>query len=173
MLKDLSDETVHHIGERVQEFKEKEDIVLVSIHWGGNWGYAIPTEQIDFAHKLIDEAGVDILHAHSSHHVKGIEIYKGKPVLYGCGDFLNDYEGIRSHEEYRNDLSLMYFVCIDPGTGKLVSLRMIPTQVRKFKVNLAKRADAEWLLDVLNRESKRFGTRIKLDEDNSFRLTLY
>jgi len=40
----------------VLEFKEKKDIVLVSIHWGSNWGYEIPTEQIDFAHKLIDEA---------------------------------------------------------------------------------------------------------------------
>ena len=61
VLKDLSDKTVQHIGERVLEFKEKEDIVMVSIHWGSNWGYEIPTEQIDFAHKLIDEAGVDIL----------------------------------------------------------------------------------------------------------------
>ncbi|MFC2115890.1 CapA family protein [Bacteroidota bacterium] len=173
LLKDLSDKTVQHIGERVLEFKEKEDIVLVSIHWGSNWGYEIPSEQIEFAHKLIDEAGVDILHAHSSHHVKGIEIYKGKPVLYGCGDFLNDYEGIRSHEEFRNDLSLMYFVSMDPVTGKLVSLRMVPTQIRKFKVNLAERADVKWLLDVLNRESKRFGTRIELQEDNSFQLSLF
>ena len=173
MLKDLSDKTVQHIGERVLEFKEKGDIVLISIHWGSNWGYEIPPDQIDFAHKLIDEAGVDILHAHSSHHVKGIEIYKGKPILYGCGDFVNDYEGIRSHEEYRNDLSLMYFVCMDPGSGKLISLRMIPTQIRKFKVNLAKRADVKWLLDVLNMECKRFGSRIELQEDNSFQLSLF
>jgi len=67
----------------------------------------------------------------------------------------------------------MYFVCIEPGTGKLISLRMIPTQIRKFKVNLAKRPDVKLLLDVLDRESKRFGTRIELQEDNSFRLFLY
>lgn len=31
--------------------------------------------------KLIDEAGVDVIHEHSSHHVKGIEVYKERPIL--------------------------------------------------------------------------------------------
>ena len=62
---------------------------------------------------LIDNAAVDIIHGHSSHHIKGIEIYKGKPVIYGSGDFINDYEGIGGHEYFRGDLSLMYFVTFD------------------------------------------------------------
>ena len=65
----------------------------------------------------------------------------------------------------------MYFVGMDPGTGKLISMRMIPTQIRKFKVNRANIEDTKWLLDVLNRESKMFGTKIELQEDNSFRLS--
>jgi len=76
--------------------------VVASIHWGDNWGYEI-------AHNLIDHAGVDIIHGHSSHHAKGIEVWHGKPVIYGCGDFINDYEGIGGNEKYRSDLSLMYF----------------------------------------------------------------
>ena len=36
---------------------------------------------------------MDVIHGHSSHHVKAIEVYNGKLVLYGCGDFRNDYEG--------------------------------------------------------------------------------
>jgi poly-gamma-glutamate synthesis protein (capsule biosynthesis protein) len=63
--------------------KQEGHIVVVSIHWGGNWGYRAPQEEIDFAHHLIDEARVDIIHGHSSHHVKGIEVYRNKLILYG------------------------------------------------------------------------------------------
>ena len=66
--------------------------------------------QSQLAHSLLDEAGVDVIHGHSSHHVKGIEVYKGKAILYGCGDFLTDYEGIQGYEEFRDDLVLMYFL---------------------------------------------------------------
>jgi poly-gamma-glutamate synthesis protein (capsule biosynthesis protein) len=167
LLKDLSDNTVLHIKEKVQEVKREGDIVIVSIHWGSNWGYEISSDQIKFAHKLVDDAGVSIIHGHSSHHVKGIEVYKDRAIIYGCGDFLNDYEGIRGHEHYRDDLSLMYFVSVEPLTGKLTGLRMIPTQIKYFKVNKARGRDALWLKTILNREGRKFGTRVELNEDNS------
>ncbi|UCH80070.1 MAG: CapA family protein, partial [Nitrospiraceae bacterium] len=75
-----------------------------------------PSDQKEFARKLIDKAGIDIIHGHSSHHVKGIEIYNEKLIIYGCGDFLNDYEGIRGYENFRDDLGLMYFVIVDPSS---------------------------------------------------------
>jgi len=167
LLKDFSDKTVQDIKERVQKLKQKGDIIVVSIHWGGNWGYQIPHEQTEFAHKLIDMAGVDLIHGHSSHHVKGIEVYQGKLILYGCGDFLNDYEGIGGYEYYRDDLALMYFASVDPSTGKLLYLQMTPTQIKRFRVNRASRADALWLRDLLNREGKKFGTRTAWNEDNT------
>jgi poly-gamma-glutamate synthesis protein (capsule biosynthesis protein) len=166
LLKDLSDRTVRYIKEKVQAVKRQEDVVVASIHWGGNWGYDVPPEQRQFAHKLIDNAGVDVIHGHSSHHVKGIEVYKDKLILYGCGDFLNDYEGIGGYRDFRGDLGLMYFVSVDPSTGKLVHLRMTPTQIKHFKVNRAARADAMWLRDTLNREGRKFGTRVELSKDN-------
>jgi poly-gamma-glutamate synthesis protein (capsule biosynthesis protein) len=166
LLKDLSDNTVRHISQTVRKIKQKNDIVVASIHWGGNWGYKVPGRQKKFAHRLIDAAGVDIIHGHSSHHVKGIEVYKQKLILYGCGDFINDYEGISGHEEFRADLSLMYFVTVDPSTGKLSQLKMIPTQMRRFRVNRASSEATLWLKDTLNREGVRFGTRVILDKKN-------
>jgi poly-gamma-glutamate synthesis protein (capsule biosynthesis protein) len=152
---------LRHIQTKVQEVKRKGDIVVASIHWGSNWGYDIPREQTRFAHRLIDDSGVDIIHGHSSHHVKAIEVYKNKLILYGCGDFLNDYEGIGGYEEFRADLALMYFATLDSSSGKLMGLQMTPTQIRRFKVNRASRADARWLRDTLNREGARYGTRVK------------
>jgi poly-gamma-glutamate synthesis protein (capsule biosynthesis protein) len=109
----------------------------------------------------VDEAGLDILHGHSSHHVKAIEVYKGCLILYGCGDFLNDYEGIAGYESFRGDLGLMYFADIDPWAGRLLDLRMIPIQVQHFRVNYASEADCQWLEEVLNREGQRLGTQVK------------
>lgn len=167
LLTGWSAQTIQQIKEQVQARKQPADIVVASLHWGGNWGYAIPPEQIDFAHHLIDEAGIDLVHGHSSHHVKGIEVYKNKLILYGCGDFLNDYEGIGGYEEFRDDLGLMYFVRINPVTGQLVGVYLIPTQIRHFRVNQASPEDALWLRGILNREGKRFGTHVVLHEDTT------
>lgn len=165
LLTDFSEDTVRRIRESIRGVKRENDIVVFSIHWGGNWGYEIQREEIQFAHRLI-ESGVDIIHGHSSHHVKGIELYQDRPILYGCGDFLNDYEGIAGYENYRNDLGLMYFAGMDPETGKLVQLKMVPTRIKYFKVNRASKEEALWLADTLNRADKRFGTEIDLRENN-------
>ena len=114
--------------------------------------------------------GVDIVHGHSSHHVKGIEVYQQKLILYGCGDFINDYEGIRGYEKYRGDLSLMYFVTIDPSNGNLVQLEMIPTQMRRFRLNRASKRDTLWLKDILIREGRRLGTRVIEDRNEVLRI---
>jgi poly-gamma-glutamate capsule biosynthesis protein CapA/YwtB (metallophosphatase superfamily) len=164
LLPDLSDRTVRGITRKISTVKKPGDIAVASIHWGDNWGYRVPGEQTVFAHRLIEGAGFDIIHGHSSHHVKGIEVYRDKPIIYGCGDFINDYEGIGGYESFRGDLSLMYFVRMNPSTGRLSGLQMIPTQMRRFRVNRCSRTDAEWLRDTLNRESKSFGTRVELDE---------
>jgi poly-gamma-glutamate capsule biosynthesis protein CapA/YwtB (metallophosphatase superfamily) len=162
LLPDLSAGTVRHIADQISDIKRKGDCVVASIHWGGNWGYEIADDQREFAHRLIDQAQVDVVHGHSSHHPKGIEVYKGKPILYGCGDFLNDYEGIQGHEEFRSDLALMYFVTLDLATGKLFSLVMTPMQIRRFRLNDAQPDDVLWLQQVLNRESGPLGAKVEL-----------
>jgi poly-gamma-glutamate synthesis protein (capsule biosynthesis protein) len=170
LLADFSDKIVEHIKARVREVKRRGDIVVASLHWGANWGYGVPRDQWEFAHSLIDDAGVHVIHGHSSHHVKGIEVYQDKLILYGCGNFLDDYEGIGGYEYYRGDLSLMYFATVEPSTGNLVSLRMTPMQIKHFRENRVSREDAEWLRDTLSREGKRFGTRVELEKDNTLTL---
>jgi poly-gamma-glutamate synthesis protein (capsule biosynthesis protein) len=152
------------IVERVRAWRGPADRVVASIHWGGNWGYEIPREERDLAHGLIDEAGVDLVHGHSSHHPKGIEVYGDRLILYGCGDFLTDYEGIHGHEEFRGELSLMYFPTLGPS-GRLVRLRMRPMRLRRFQAVYASEAEARWLADMLNREGRRLGTQVSLQDD--------
>ncbi|MGZ3707594.1 MAG: CapA family protein [Bdellovibrionota bacterium] len=162
-LESLSGETVERVRTQIAEVKRKGDLVIASIHWGDNWGYDIPLEQRRFARALIDLAGVDLIHGHSSHHAKGIEVFRDKLILYGCGDFVNDYEGIEGYEEYRGDLSLMYFPRLESGTGRLMSLRLVPMQMRGFRLRRASREDVEWLAQVLGRER----SRVRIESDGS------
>lgn len=167
LLPDLSAPTADEIAQAVRAVRRPSDIVVAFIHWGRNWGYGIPYEQQSFAHRLIDDAGVDIVHGHSSHHAKGIEVHNDRLILYGCGDFIDDYEGIRGYEDYRDDLAIMYFASLDPASGRLVRLQMRPLQIRKFRLNRASQQDAEWLHRTLDRESAKLGARVELDEARS------
>jgi poly-gamma-glutamate capsule biosynthesis protein CapA/YwtB (metallophosphatase superfamily) len=172
LLPDLSGDTVRRIAKRISGLKQKDDWVVASIHWGRNWGYEVSSAQREFAHRLIDQTHVDVVHGHSSHHPKGIEVYKGKPILFGCGDFLNDYEGIPGYEGFRGDLTLMYFVTLDLATGKLVSLIMTPMQIKRFRLNYAHPDDVHWLQQVMDRESRSLGTRIELANEGRLALSV-
>jgi poly-gamma-glutamate capsule biosynthesis protein CapA/YwtB (metallophosphatase superfamily) len=164
-LDDLSPRSAEAIGRHIGAHKHDGDIAVLSIHWGENWGYAISARERDFARLLVDVAGVDVVHGHSSHHAKGIEVHRDRPIIYGCGDLLNDYEGIGGHESYRSDLGLMYFVSFT--RGRLSWLLLIPTRMHRFRVNRASDEDAAWLAATLNREGRSLGTRVEAQPDNT------
>ncbi len=172
LLPDLSSATVAEIADRIDQVRQPRDVVIISLHWGPNWGYEIPEEQRRFAHELIDKAGISVVYGHSSHHAKSIEVYRNRLILYGCGDFLNDYEGIRGYERFRGDLVLMYFVEIDPVGAHLVALNLVPLQIRRFQLIRAAKADGDWLLQTLSRESRMFGTCFESRPDGKLALSL-
>jgi poly-gamma-glutamate capsule biosynthesis protein CapA/YwtB (metallophosphatase superfamily) len=136
-------------------------IVVLSIHWGPNWGHAIEATHRRFARHMIDDAGVDLVHGHSSHHVKGIEVHHGRPILYGCGDLLTDYEGITGYEAYRGDLGLLYFATFDERS-ELTGLDLVPTRMRRFQITEASPEDARWLATTLARSGAALGTSVSL-----------
>nr|WP_313775159.1 CapA family protein [Mycobacterium sp.] len=149
------------VAAHVLAHKRTGDIAIVSVHWGSNWGYGVGLTEIQFAHRLID-AGVDVVHGHSSHHPRPIEIYRGKPILYGCGDVIDDYEGIGGHESYRPELRLLHLISFDPGRDELVSLQMLPLRVRQMRLERVCAADAEWLRTTAEHTSRRFYIQIAL-----------
>ncbi len=116
-----------------------------------------------FAHALID-GGVDVVHGHSSHHPRPLEIYRGKPVLHGCGDFIDDYEGITGYEHYRDDLRPLYLVSVEPATGRLREVRIVPLQARRMRLRHASGEDSAWLGAVLDRISRDFHARVDTGE---------
>ena len=164
-LEDLSDESFKHVQEVITKQRQPDSAVILSLHWGDNWGFEITEEQRNFAERLIDEGLVDVVYGHSSHHPKAVEVYKGKLVLYGCGDFINDYEGIRGYEQYRSDLVLMYFVELDALSKNLTSLRMVPLKLKNFHLSRPEPEEISWLHHILNREEMKFNNRVQVEPD--------
>lgn len=150
-----------------------QPIKVVSLHWGPNWGYEIPDSWRSFAHTLIDH-GADIVVGHSSHHVKGIEVYKSKMIAYGMGDFLNDYEGIvgQGYEDFRDDLCCLYVPKLD-SSGNLIDLELIPGKIKHLKVQRASDpSDIAWLVQTFKEQGKTLGTTCETVVDQHERVNL-
>jgi poly-gamma-glutamate capsule biosynthesis protein CapA/YwtB (metallophosphatase superfamily) len=162
LIAEHDDTAADALAARAAAARRPGDIAVVSVHWGSNWGHHIPDEQISFAHRLVD-GGVDIVFGHSSHHPRAFEVYRGHLILYGCGDLINDYEGIvddPAADAFHDDLHLMYFADVDPGTGRLASLGMDVVRSRGMRLEQAPDSDAEWLGEQLAAAGRRFGIRL-------------
>jgi len=103
---------------------------------------------------------VSVIHGHSSHHAKALEVYRDRLILYGCGDFLNDYEGIRGFEKYRDDLALTYFIDVTTTDGSVCGIEIIPLSIKQMRLARASTADVEWIRATLDTESRRFATDV-------------
>ncbi len=169
LLPDLDGTTADALAERLAQASRAGDVRVVSIHWGGNWGFEVPSEHRDFARRLVD-GGVHVVHGHSSHHPRPVEVYRGCPVLYGCGDLVNDYEGISGYDEFRDDLRLLYLVRLDADAGRLESLRMVPFRARRLRLEHAPAADAQWLVDRLSEAGHSMGTHVEAEPGGILRL---
>ncbi|KAJ5740182.1 hypothetical protein N7493_000054 [Penicillium malachiteum] len=133
---------------------------IFSVHWGPNYSWT-PSDRIrSLAHFLIDECDVDIVYGHSSHHVQGVEVYHGKVILYGCGDFVNDYV---FRETFRNDLGAVWRVITreaEKGRFILDRLEIFPIRIEEFRACLLDVDDKDhiWVREKIEKLSVELGT---------------
>ncbi|XP_013400753.1 uncharacterized protein LOC106166649 [Lingula anatina] len=160
-------EEIQLLTEQVKKVKKPGDLVILSFHWGRNWDWTVPEYQQKFARAAIDVAGVDIIYGHSSHHVKGIEVYHGKLITYGLGDLINDFEGsinrylARLSETYHYEWNLMYFADFNQENGNVLNLKMVPTSIEKFQVRRADKDATDWLHKQMDKLCKKLGAGVE------------
>ena len=77
--------------------RQRSDLVVVSFHWGDS---SLPVKlqdyEVELAHAAV-EAGADLILGHHHHCLRGVEIYRGTPILYGLASFAFDLPGIDHH----------------------------------------------------------------------------
>jgi poly-gamma-glutamate synthesis protein (capsule biosynthesis protein) len=155
---DLKDARAQRLLEIVCAHRNEVDYLIVSAHWGSNWGYVPPADHVAFAHALID-AGAGIIFGHSCHVFRGIEFYGGRPILYSAGNFVDDY-AVDPVE--RNDRS---FICmVELQERGLPRLRLHPTVIRRCQARKAKRIDELAIVQKLQELCAPFHSATRWDE---------
>ena len=138
----------------IKEVKNESDIVVVSAHWGPNMRQR-PTKKFkEFAHAVID-AGADIFHGHSAHVFQGIEVYKGKLIMYDAGDFVDDYA---IDPILRNDQTFLFLVTL--SKNKIEKIELVPGLIDYMQVNKAYGNEFEEIADKMIKLSEEMGTKI-------------
>lgn len=153
LLPDLSEGTLRHFAGDIAHLRDPCDRVVISLHWGSNWGLEVPAAHRSFAHRLIDLGAADVVYGHSSHHPLPVEVYRGKLILYGCGDLINDYEGIPMHGDWRGDVGCLYFVTIAADSGQLRRLDIVPLQRKCFRLGAADAYVRSWLERIFTHQN--------------------
>jgi poly-gamma-glutamate synthesis protein (capsule biosynthesis protein) len=140
------------LADLLRRTRNQADLVMVSAHIGPNWGAPSPAMRT-LAHQIID-FGADLYWGHSNHTPQGIEIYKGKAILYSTGDFIDDY-AVDPAE--RNDLSFLFVVELE--RGRLARLLLHPVRIANFLVRLAQDQEVDFLKRTMQAKCAAFGTR--------------
>lgn len=166
LLDNINNARIQELVDYLLSARKRDDVVVFSIHWGHNWGYEIPAAHKKLAHALVESGAADIIHGHSSHHFKGIEVVNNRLILYGCGDLINDYEGVSSYPEYRGNLSLMYFPQLN-AKGELSALKMVPFKMKRFRLHRVSGEEQDFIYELLNRECQKLGSSISIDNGNA------
>ncbi|CAL6332490.1 unnamed protein product [Bathycoccus prasinos] len=139
-------------------------IVIVSVHFGSNWGFDVPRAHVTAAKALVD-AGADIVHGHSSHHAKTAMLYKKKLILFGCGEFFNDYEGIRPHPGFP-ETSKLEIVLMRQKMFALTTLENPREEAEQFLATLRQ----QYAFGHLKLQLKGDGTTLIAWPDDAVRL---
>jgi poly-gamma-glutamate capsule biosynthesis protein CapA/YwtB (metallophosphatase superfamily) len=145
---------IESVTKDIQKVRNLVDVLIISIHWGPNMLQRPTQEFRTFAHQLID-AGVDIIHGHSSHIFQGIEVYKHKLIMYDTGDFVDDYA---VDPLLRNDQSLFFQVVITKNGP--IKVLLIPTIINNMQVNKAKGKNYKEIMERIKKLSFEFDTKI-------------
>jgi len=151
--KGLAEPYRSRLAQVLKQLRRQADLVIVSAHVGPNWGPPSVAMRA-LAHQIID-LGADLYWGHSNHTAQGIELYKGKAILYSAGDFIDDY-AVDPAE--RNDLSFLFIVELE--RGRIARIVLHPLCIEDLYVRLAKDEEVAFLQRTMQAKCASFGSRI-------------
>jgi poly-gamma-glutamate capsule biosynthesis protein CapA/YwtB (metallophosphatase superfamily) len=169
LLDALDEAAAQDFAAEVARWRRSGDLVLLSVHWGGNWGADIPQLQRRFARRLVELGAVDLVHGHSSHHARAPEVWRGKLIIYGCGDLINDYEGIGREGPCDPAAVCLWFARL-ARDGQLLGLEVVPLRLRRLQLVRADADARQGLRALLLHDSAQSGIELLDQPDGSWRV---
>jgi poly-gamma-glutamate capsule biosynthesis protein CapA/YwtB (metallophosphatase superfamily) len=152
----LDDTRAQQLLERVRRLQPLTDLVVVSLHWGSNWGRLPESGHQELARGLA-AAGAHIVFGHSCHVFRGVEVHDGSPIVYSAGNFIDDYS---VDAEERNDQSFLFVV--ETERAGLVRVRLTPTVISECQALLARGRGAAEILRKMQGVCARLGTHLTI-----------
>lgn len=158
----ISDLTV--INDVVRRAKCSADLVVIAIHWGVTSRMLTPFQDLiaDYqpllARSLIDE-GADLIVGHHSHRLDGIEFYRGKPVLYGLGNFI--FAARRPHMAREGMVVRLEYAADEPASRPRILLTPFLLNEWGCPTIASDEAEATRVFDVLSTACEPFSTHIE------------
>ncbi|GJP32924.1 hypothetical protein CLOM_g17505, partial [Closterium sp. NIES-68] len=134
-------------------------LAVFCLHWGPNYAWQPSAAIRRLAHALVDRCGADLVIGTSAHHIQGVECHHGTPILYSCGDFIDDY---RVDEEYRNDLSFLFQLHLDPVSCCFTSIGLFPNAIRALQASTGVSGEERrWLYARMRQLCGAMGTKVR------------
>ncbi len=141
----------------IENARRRADVVVVSLHFGDEYTYRINEEQRETGRLAVD-SGADLVLGHHSHTPQGIEIYRGKPIVYSLGNFLfYPFSETICNESYILQARI--------GKAGVESMRLLPVLLGDSQPHLATGTEAERLRTLLTGLLDELGTPWQTDGD--------
>lgn len=163
----VRDADLERVLGRVRRLRDSVDVLIATVHWGFGFGSARAEYQRVFGHSLVD-AGADAVLGHHVHAPQGVELYKGRPIVYSHGNFVAQQPREGISEEIRaiyDAFSRDAFVSIlSAGEGDRLRLSLVPIMTNESGLPaVADPANARRIAEQIIRESAGLGTAATFD----------
>ena len=159
---DLKDRRAQHLLEIVRNERNALDLLIVSAHWGSNWGYAPEAGHVAFAHALI-EAGASVVFGHSCHVFRGIEFHQGRLIFYSAGNFVDDYAVDRVE---RNDEAFIYV--LEARDRLLTNVHLVPALIRSCQARTARGTRRMTMIETMKKLCDGLGSKADWNPDREW-----
>ena len=155
--------------EDIRKLRPQVDYVLVAIHWATSRSADISPDNRKFAHDLID-AGADVILGHHPPHPKGIEVYRGKVILYAPSNVLRGHSTLDADDGYLARFTIgkksVEKVEVLPIAGKgQPEGHTGPYDAKLFQPFLMQGSSAKKLLEGIRGRSAALDTPMQIDGD--------
>jgi poly-gamma-glutamate synthesis protein (capsule biosynthesis protein) len=150
-----NEEDIEAMRQDIETWKKRVDFLAVSFHWGISEGgtHTVSLHQKVMAHHAVD-AGADLILGHHAHALQPVEIYRGKPICYGLGNFVFALE-----EGFPRETMLFQCRFTRHKVHELSFLPVHTSRENRPEVVSPESAEGQKVVSILEKICPRFGTK--------------